>query len=116
MIDDELIKKLRKFGIEKQRRGISSKRRQIVYNRDGGKCRYCGKRLPYHEFHLDHIKPRYWWGNDYVFNLCLSCPKCNMDKGANKNIVPKPLGFDRKIYEIVLIIKYKDFPKFEDFI
>lgn len=114
--EDTIVDTLRSLGIEKSRKRIKSDRRKIVYARDREKCRYCGKKVEYHLFHLDHVLPRYHWGNDYVFNLVVSCPECNMKKGANKNIVPEPLGIIDRLYELYLIIKFKDFPEVGDFI
>jgi len=107
---------LDKTGLQKTRRRIPSNRRQIVYTRDGKECRYCGKKLQYETFHLDHIHPRIEWGNDYVFNLAASCPECNLRKGSRTDIVPKPLLWWQRLLEVYLIIKYKDWPKTEDFL
>jgi 5-methylcytosine-specific restriction endonuclease McrA len=107
---------LKSAGLQKTRRRISSERRKIVYERDGKRCRYCGKLVDYIDFHLDHVHPRVEWGNDYVFNLVASCPECNLRKGRRTDIVPKPLEKWRQIYGIYLIVKYKDYPKVEDFL
>lgn len=116
MNSQEVKELLKLLGIEKTRRKIPSKRRQIIYKRDDGKCRYCHKDVEYKNAHLDHILPRSLWGNDYVFNLALSCPSCNMRKGANKNIVPKQHNLTKKIYELYLIYKFQDYPELQDFI
>lgn len=107
---------LEKAGVQKTRRRISSNRRKIVYERDGKKCRYCGKNLQYETFHVDHIYPISDWGNDYVFNLAASCPECNMRKGKKTDILPNPLPKWRTLYGLFLIVKYKDYPKVEDFL
>lgn len=100
---------------KKQRRRIPPKRRKIVFYRDGRRCRYCRTRLSYITFHVDHILPIYHHGNDYTFNLCASCPTCNMNKGANKFIKPKELSLLRRIYGVVLMIITLDIPKPSDF-
>jgi 5-methylcytosine-specific restriction endonuclease McrA len=100
---------------KKERRRIPSNRRKIVYKRDGKRCRYCHAPVKYHLFHLDHIKPVYHTGHDYVTNLCVACESCNMKKGANKRIKPPPLPFWRKIYGILLIIWFRDYPRPIDF-
>lgn len=102
------------FDGKKQRRRIKSDRRKIIYKRDGKRCRYCNKKVQYHTFHVDHILPVYHGGNDYVFNLCCSCPDCNLSKGANKWIKPKELPLWRKIYGILLLGWYLDLPTLED--
>lgn len=103
-------------GLQKRRRRMSSARRQLVFNRDGGRCRYCDKQLDYTTFHVDHINPRVDWGNDYVFNLAASCPDCNMRKGRRTDVVPKPLPLWRQLYGLFLVYKFKDYPQIEDFL
>lgn len=44
------------------------------------KCAYCGKKdVP---LQVEHIEPKAKGGSDRVSNLCLSCSKCNSDKGS----------------------------------
>ena len=51
-----------------------------VWNRDGGKCVYCGSN---ENLHLDHIIPFSKGGDTSVENLQLVCQKCNLEK-SNK--------------------------------
>ena len=51
-----------------------------VWNRDGGKCVYCGSN---ENLHLDHIIPFSNGGDTSVENLQLLCQKCNLEK-SNK--------------------------------
>lgn len=51
-----------------------------VWNRDGGKCVYCGSN---ENLHLDHIIPFSKGGDTSVENSQLLCQKCNLEK-SNK--------------------------------
>jgi 5-methylcytosine-specific restriction endonuclease McrA len=105
---------------KKQRRRIPLNRRYAVWHRDGKRCRYglvCDQKqqLGIGGFHLDHIKPVWYHGNDYTFNLCVACPECNMQRGKKRYIKPSALPFWRKIYGLLLMIKHRDLPKPIDF-
>jgi hypothetical protein len=52
--------------------------RQAVFQRDGGRCAYCGS-VPERP-HCDHVKPRSRGGLDRMDNLVTACPSCNSSK------------------------------------
>jgi len=107
---------MRIFGIgKKSRRRMPSRRRKVVYYRDGCRCRYCGRFVTYRDYHIDHIKPVSYGGNDYVFNLACACASCNLSRGNKHWIKPEPLGIFRTLFGLVLIIMYMDLPGIEDF-
>lgn len=54
--------------------------RASVYDRDGGKCHICGKKVDPKHWHLDHIIPLARGGEHSYRNVAVSCPKCNMRK------------------------------------
>lgn len=43
-------------------------------------CRYCSKRVPSNDIHIDHIIPLAKWGSNDISNLCISCSRCNRKK------------------------------------
>jgi 5-methylcytosine-specific restriction endonuclease McrA len=55
--------------------------RQVVVQRDGRYCRYCGKYIR-GVYHLDHVTPVAQGGVNSTKNLVVACPSCNMSKGA----------------------------------
>lgn len=64
---------------ERRRTAIPERVRNEVWNRDGGRCRFCGKQewLEY-----DHIVPWSKGGPSTARNLQLLCQTCNRKKGA----------------------------------
>jgi hypothetical protein len=100
-----------------KRKTIPKKVREAVYNKYGGHCAYCGKKLEYKEFQLDHLIPKRNCGNRYTEeqlecfeNYMPSCRRCNHYKRAHtlstfrKMIeeIPKKLFRDNYIYKVGL--------------
>lgn len=63
--------------------------RAVIYNRDGGMCMYCGKKLSYKSLSIDHIIPKSRGGQDTYVNTCNSCLSCNQKKS---NKTPEEAG------------------------
>jgi hypothetical protein len=60
--------------------------RDLVRQRAGHRCEYCGllqEHLPLIRFHIDHVQPKKHGGNDDPLNLALACHSCNLHKGTN---------------------------------
>ena len=51
--------------------------RENLFQRDGQKCAYCGKKFKRDELTVDHILPRSKGGDNSWKNLITSCKKCN---------------------------------------
>lgn len=54
--------------------------RLAVFERDGWRCRYCGKHTA--GPHCDHIEPLARGGSNDLSNLATACPPCNLSKAA----------------------------------
>jgi hypothetical protein len=60
--------------------------RQFVRERAGGRCEYCrlpGFAAPAAAFHIEHVIAKQHGGTDDPDNRCLSCNRCNLNKGPN---------------------------------
>lgn len=57
--------------------------KSYIYERDGRRCHFCDKRLRFHQASLDHYLPRSKGGTSDIFNLVLSCKKCNKLKKSS---------------------------------
>lgn len=64
------------------RSSIPGALRDAVFERDGGRCRYCRLAQLGHgsAFHIDHIVPRSKAGPTALANLALQCPNCSLHK------------------------------------
>lgn len=63
--------------------------------------------------HIDHIFPLYLGGTNSYANLCLTHPKCNMNKGIQVNMTYKEACTRRKLFNdlrmaIVVLDKLKE--------
>lgn len=64
-----------------ERGRVSNKMRFSIYQRDGYKCRICGRSEEYDYLEIDHIKPIAKGGKSEYDNLQTLCRRCNKNKG-----------------------------------
>lgn len=69
-----------------------------IYNRDNKECYFCKRPLEFNQTTLDHYLPKSKKGTMDVFNLVISCKKCNKLKG---NKIPE--DYKDKILEMFLL-------------
>lgn len=62
------------------RAGMSTRRRWLVLERDGHRCRYCGATPEDKQLVVDHIVPVAAGGSDEMDNLATACVDCNAGK------------------------------------
>lgn len=65
------------------RRKLSDKKRFMVMERDGFKCRYCGATADEARLEVDHVVPVSKGGGDDMDNLVTACRECNSGKRAH---------------------------------
>lgn len=53
-----------------------------VLRRDSFTCRYCGRKAPFVELHVDHVVPYRELREHRLENLVTACVDCNLGKGA----------------------------------
>lgn len=59
--------------------------RAAIIARDGGRCHFCGKRVPESEIHLDHLVPVSWDESEHsARNLAVSHKACNLKSGPGR--------------------------------
>ena len=65
--------------------GLTVNELKNIYKNQEGKCVYCKKQIQHgvgeNSYHLDHIIPIAFGGQNTVTNIQLLCPTCNIRKG-----------------------------------
>jgi hypothetical protein len=70
--------------------------RKNVYERDGGRCQYCGCKVSLNGFSFDHVLAKSRGGKTSWTNIVCCCIKCNTKKNnmtpseANMKLIQKP--------------------------
>jgi 5-methylcytosine-specific restriction endonuclease McrA len=60
---------------------IDTKTKELVWDKTGGHCSYCGLVLnPFRNFSVDHVIPQSKGGTDDFDNLVPACRHCNSSK------------------------------------
>lgn len=83
---------------KKQLKFFESFTRQNVYERDGGKCMYCGCEVSRNKFTFDHVIPKSRGGKTKWQNIVCACLKCNSKKDnrtpeeAGMKLIKKPFA------------------------
>jgi len=68
--------------------------RDALYERDGGICGICGKKVERDEVSIDHIIPLSKGGPHLMSNLQIAHLKCNKARGNSGPIIPVQLGLE----------------------
>ena len=74
--------------------------RDFVRGRAADRCEYCllpQTAAPFFTFHVEHIDASQHVRDDRPENLCLACPRCNLNKGPN---VATLLDEDRRLIRL----------------
>ena len=61
---------------------FTGEERRELYERQGGKCAYCGNDFPIYQLENDHIVPIFKGGVNTKANIALACRSCNARKGV----------------------------------
>jgi 5-methylcytosine-specific restriction endonuclease McrA len=76
---------------ESKKRGIEGNHTPLeikeLFLKQGGRCVYCRVNLIKTSYHRDHIIPIAKGGNNFINNIQLLCPKCNIEKRDKDPIV-----------------------------
>ena len=60
--------------------------KRLLFDKQQGKCVYCGNDYLYNELQVEHMIPKVLGGEDSVRNVQLACRRCNQAKGTMTDI------------------------------
>lgn len=66
--------------------------RGVLYEREGGRCHICGRRVAVDVFEVEHLVPLSRGGSHTWSNVGIAHPRCNRVKWANDEVVQLRLG------------------------
>ena len=77
------------YGVARARDPVAAQVRFSILQRDGFRCRYCGRpgNAPGVVLHVDHVVPVVAGGATTEDNLLSACDECNLGKAA-RAVVP----------------------------
>ena len=75
--------------LKRKRSALRGAVREMVYGRDGDRCRYCGGALTGDSRTVDHVVPVSRGGTNQLANLVTACRRCNRMKGQH---LPEEVG------------------------
>ena len=90
--------------------------RKSVWEKYGGRCAYCGRKIEYKDMQVDHMYPKANGGTDDFSNLMPSCRTCNHYKRAESletfrkwiSTIPQKLGERQYIYKVGMAYGFYD--------
>ena len=83
---------------------LKKQSRLKLYERAGGKCEHCGRKLDYHDMQLPHVVPASMNGTNNPNNLMCLCPECHHLIHANA-VVNHEL-IEKKLREHPEVLRY----------
>jgi 5-methylcytosine-specific restriction endonuclease McrA len=77
-----ILDKIGDLSPKDKNRVFSTEEKIIIWRRDNGECKQCGKSVLIEDMHADHIKPHSKGGFTIIENGQTLCQNCNLTKGA----------------------------------
>lgn len=83
VLKEDLLTHVSNLSLKDSKRNFDEAQRQVIYRRDNGICRVCGKKCEWNDWEADHIKPWSKGGKTEIENGQVLCPTCNSSKSDN---------------------------------
>ncbi len=83
VLKEDLLENVKNLSLKDSKRNFDEAQRQVIYRRDNGICRICGKKCEWNDWEADHIVPWSKGGKTEIENGQVLCPSCNSKKSDN---------------------------------
>ena len=79
-LKESLLSTVKNLPQKDRKRNFDEAQRQVIFRRDKGVCKLCGKQCEWEAWEADHIVPWSKGGKTEVENGQVLCPSCNSKK------------------------------------
>ncbi len=83
VLKKDLLEKVKSLPLKDSKRNFDEAQRQVIYRRDNGMCKICGKKREWNDWEANHIIPWSKGGKTEIENGQVLCPSCNSRKSDN---------------------------------
>ena len=80
LLKENLLANVSNLPLRDSKRNFDDAQRQVIFRRDNGICKNCGKKCEWNEWEADHITPWSKGGQTEIENGQVLCPTCNAQK------------------------------------
>ena len=82
-LKENLLSSVKNLPLKDPKRSFDEAQRQVIFRRDKGVCKICGRACEWNDWEADHILPWSRGGKTEIENGQVLCPSCNSKKSDN---------------------------------